>query len=72
MNKGYFNKTFNECDDYEKKITECHNFYWYTNLILLDFILKLKISQEIQELLKVNINEYINNNNNSNNNNNKN
>ena len=72
VNKGYFYKTFNECDDYEKKITECHNFNWHTNLILLDFILKLKISQEIQELLKVNINEYINNNNNSNNNNNKN
>ena len=72
VNKGYFNKTFNECDDYQKNITECHNFNWYTNLILLDFILKLKISQEIQKFLKVNISEYINNNNSNNNNSNNN
>ena len=63
----------NECDVYGKKITECYNFSWYRNIILLRFIRKLKIIKfELYKLKLKNSNEYIiNNNSNNNNNNNK-
>ena len=60
---------FNECDVYGKKITECYNFSWYRNMILLRFIRKLKIIKfELYKLKLKNSNEYIINNNNNNNN----
>ena len=60
---------FNECDVYGKKITECYNFSWYRNIILLRFIRKLKIIKfELYKLKLKNSNEYIINNNNNNNN----
>ena len=60
---------FNECDVYGKKITECYNFSWYGNMILLRFIRKLKIIKfELYKLKLKNSNEYIINNNNNNNN----
>ena len=60
---------FNECDVYGKKITECYNFSWYRNIILLRFIRKLKIIKfELYKLKLKNSNEYLINNNNNNNN----